>query len=513
MIKNMMLAILCLTPIISFGADTVDDEIIEKIRKEGFDNSQVMRSVSYLADVYGPRLQGSRSYRQAAEWARDQLAAWGVENTRLDQFNADTRGWEVKSFSVEMTSPGYARLSVWPNAWVAGTNGIVQGEPTLLKEISPEALQSYQGKLRGKIVLLGLPKSIGVDSMQFFRRYTEAELQQAEANNNPSPDKYLGHMSKTPVGDRMKKRHQQMKKKRRFHEFFINEGAAALIQPSRLPHGILHVSNTYFTRKDDIKPIPQFIMANEQYGRLVRMLDKGARPQLKLHLDTEFYNEPGNQVNVIGEIPGSSPTLSEELVIIGGHFDSWHAGTGAGDNAAGSAVMMEAMRILKAVDAKIKRTIRIGLWSGEEQGYVGSQAYIDKYVGELDSQGAQMEQPLISAYFNFDNGSGKIRGIYLQNNEAVRSIFKTYLSPFEDLGASTVAIQNANGTDHEPFDALNVPAFQFIQDPLNYMTVTHHTNLDVYEYVQEEDLKQSAVIVAALVYHVGNRDEMLPRKN
>ncbi|MFQ5648665.1 MAG: M20/M25/M40 family metallo-hydrolase [bacterium] len=491
--------------------EKVDQRIISRIKEEGFQHSQVMETLSYLTDVHGPRLLGTPGYRQAAEWARDQLAKWGL-TSRLESFDENYRGWEARSFSVEMVEPRYMPLLAWPKAWVAGTDSEVIGVPVLLEHLDLDSLQQYAGQLRGKIVLLGRNEPSEPWLTPFTTRFSDETLAEAEQNLVPVPETHIGHMASKPLSERVRDNATRQQESTRWHQFFLDEGVAALIEPSRYDHGILHVSGTYFIKKDQIKPAPYFVVANEHYSRLVRLLDRGERPKLKLHLQVQFFEEPQYNVNVLADFPGSDARLRKEIVMLGAHFDSWHAGTGATDNAAGSAVVMEALRILKAIAVRPARTIRVGLWGGEEQGYCGSSAYVKQHVGDRLTGEKKAEQATLSAYFNFDNGSGKIRGIYLQGNEAVRPVFKAYLEPFDYLDATTLTIQNASWTDHEQFDALNVPAFQFIQDPLNYMTVTHHSNLDVYDYVIEDDLKQSAVILASIAYHVANRDGLLPRK-
>jgi len=510
--RNPILSILLITTA-ALAAEKVDEAVISKIKTEGFQNSQVMEILSYLTDVYGPRLLATPAYREAAEWAASEMTKWGVENVRLENFATDLRGWEALSFSVEMIEPRYTPLLAWPRAWTSGTDGEITGVPVVIASIAElDSLQKYKGTLAGKIVLVGSGAPSTVRFESFTRRFTDDELSTAAQQIEPVPEQTIGFVADRNVVDSMQLWETDKQKRVVVQQFLIEEGVAALISASTFAHGILHVDGTYLAKKDDIKSLPSFVIANEHFSRLLRMLKKGVQPKLKLHLRTQFYENPEYAVNVLAELPGTDRKLAKQLVLIGGHFDSWHAGTGATDNAAGCAVMMEAIRILKMTGLSMRRTVRIGLWGGEEQGYYGSRGYIAKHVGDIQTGEKGAEQELISAYFNFDNGSGKIRGIYLMGNEAVRPVFKALLQPFAYLNANTLTIQNTNFTDHEIFDVLNVPAFQFIQDPLNYMTVTHHTNMDVYDYVIEDDLKQSAVLVAALVYHVANRDAMLPRK-
>jgi Zn-dependent M28 family amino/carboxypeptidase len=256
---------------------------------------------------------------------------------------------------------------------------------------------------------------------------------------------------------------------------------------------------------------PTFVLAREHFNRLARLVEKGVRPRIRLS-STAAFHEGVTGKNVVAEIAGTDPRLKDEVVLVGGHFDSWHSGTGATDNAAGSAVMMEAMRILRAIGAKPRRTIRIGLWGGEEQGYWGSKYHVETHYASLETMELKPGHGKLAGYFNLDNGTGKIRGVYLQGNEAARPIFERLLEPFAYLGASTITTENTSGTDHLLFDAAGLPGFQFIQDPIEYETLTHHTNMDVYDHVRPEDLEQAAVVVATVAYLTAMRDEKLPRK-
>ena len=497
-----------------FAQEKVDQEMVSRIKEEGLQNSKVMETLSYISDVYGPRLLGSPGFYEAAQWARSEMEKWGLQSARLDTLDTQLRGWSVESFSVEMVEPRYTRIISYPRAWTASTGGDVAGTPMLIEHArNIDSLKTYEGKLNGKILFLGKNRNAKLHFDAFAKRFTTDELGEAAKSMVPAPENALGGRTSDKKLSQMLGRWKMFKSKQeKIEQFFLDEGVAAVISPSRSDHGILHVDGTYFSNKGDIKPVPSFVISNEQYGRLVRMLDKGIEPVLKLHLTTKFYTDPRYRSNIIAEIPGSDKKLKDQLVVVGAHFDSWHSGTGATDNGAGSAVMMEVMRILKAIDARPRRTVRIVLWTGEEEGLFGSVAYATKYVGDIFTGKKKAEAAKISAYFNLDNGSGRIRGIYLQGNERVRPIFEDLMKPFEYLDATTLTVQNTTGTDHLTFDDLDIPAFQFIQDPLNYMKVTHHTNMDVYENAVPSDLKQSATIIASMVYHVAMRDEMLPRE-
>lgn len=503
-----------------FGQEKFDRQIISRIKEEGFQYSKVMETLSWLSDVYGPRFTGTPAYREAAEWARQEMKKWGLQNITLEPIDMKVRGWAAKSFSVEMIEPGFSPINAWPAAYTQSTDGIISGVPLFIKlkfswQNPPlDSLEKYRGKLKGKIVFWADGKPAKPHFEPFAMRWSDAELSHTEQAINPIAEEPLEPWtSKLSIVQRLERKKRKIEKQKELSEFFTREGVAALIFPSSADHGIIHAEKYQFTGIDDVKAVPTFFIAKEQFGRIARMVDKKVPPTIRLHLETTFYHNPKNNINIFAEITGTDKKLAGEVVLLGAHFDSWHAGTGATDNASGAAVMMEALRILKNTGVRPRRTIRLALWTGEEIGYIGSLDFLNKYVGNLNS-GELTDKPLkISAYFNHDGGSGKIRGIYLQGNEALRPVIETYLAPFRYLGANTLTIENTSYTDHEILDALHVPAFQFIQDPLNYNDITHHTNLDVYEYAIEDDLKINAVIVAALAYQVAMRDEMLPRKN
>ncbi len=520
LLKIFLLMYLTLLSPSLFAQEKVDQQIIGRIKEEGFQHSKVMETLSWLSDVYGPRFFASPDYREAAEWAEDQLKKYGLENVKLEPLDGNFRGWSAESFSVEMIKPKYTPISAWPAAFTKSTDGVITGAPLFIKPKfngnNPplDSLEKYRGKLKGKIVFWDLGYQAKPHFEPFALRWTQEELQHTEQAINPIAKEPLEPWTaKLPIAKRLAKGTRKTEKRKKLLQFFAHEGVAALIFPSSSDHAIIHAGKYNLPGINDIKAVPTFFIAREQFGRIVRMADKKVLPTIRLHLETTFYENPKNNVNIFAEITGTDKKLASEVVLLGAHFDSWHAGTGATDNAAGCAIMMEALRILKTIGIRPRRTIRLALWAGEEMGYLGSRDFSEKYLGNLDTGKLKDNLLKISAYFNLDVGSGKIRGIYLQGNKALRSVFKKYLAPFDYLSANTLSIENTSYTDHEILDAFNVPAFQFIQDPLNYETVTHHTNLDVYKYVLEDDLKKNAVIIAALAYQVAMRDEMLPRKN
>lgn len=483
--------------------ESVDLNVVNRIKQEGFQNSKVMETLSYLTDVYGPRLTGSPAYKKAAEWARGRLDEWGLQNAHLESWGVFGRGWAVERVSGEMLEPQYMPLIAYPKAWTPATDGVVSGQPTLIS-LDEEDLEQYRGKLKGSIILLGAPPKVEENFEADAKRYTEEEL--AELAEAPEPAK------ETPRSERYRKYREMRKKREKIRNFLVDEGAVVILEPSSIQYGILRVlrGGSYTLNADTT--LPSLVVAMEQYNRIARILEKDIPVNLEINIQNKFYSDDSLGYNIIAEIPGSDSKLKKEVVMLGAHFDSWHSGAGATDNASGSAVMMEAVRILKAIGVKPRRTIRIALWGGEEEGLLGSKGYVKEHFGDPATMELKPAHENFSAYFNIDNGSGKIRGIYLQENDAVRPIFEEYLEPFHDLGAETVTIRKTGGTDHLSFDALGLPGFQFIQDPLAYSARTWHTNMDVYDHAIEGDLMQVSVIVASFVYNTAMRDEKLPRK-
>ncbi len=482
--------------------EPVDNQIIARIKTEGFQNSQAMETLSYLTDVYGPRLTNSPNLKAAGEWARDQMKKWGLENAGLEPWGLFGKGWSVKKYSAEMTEPQYVNLISYPKAWTPSTKGLVSGKPILVDVKSKDDFEKYRGKLRGMIVMNGKPQTTRGGFAPDATRVSDAELATRAQSISPGePRSYW---------DEEREWEQILARQREIIRFFRDEGVAVLIEPSARDHAVVRAQGFYdFNAEDNL---PAFVLAREHYGRIARMLEKNIAVKLEFDLQTVFHSEDTTGYNVIAEIPGTDPRLKDEVVMIGGHLDSWHAGTGATDNAAGCVVMMEAARILKAIGVRPRRTIRIALWSGEEQDYFGSMGYVKKHFGDPRTMQLKPAHAKLAAYFNLDNGTGRIRGVNLQGNESARPVFEAWLKPFNYLGAQTLTTQNSGGTDHMSFDSVGLPGFQFIQDPIDYSTRTHHTNVDTYEYVIEDDLKISSAIVAAFVYHAAMRDEMLPRK-
>lgn len=509
--RSVAFLLLCIIPFSGLAAaqERLDESVLAEIKTEGFQHSQVMETLGYLTDVFGPRLTNSQNLKNAKSWMRDKMTALGFQNVQIEPWGTWGQGWDLERFSVEMTAPTYDRLIAYPLAWSPGTNGVVSGEPTVVTVRSKADFAKYKGKLKGAIVMNGRvelpsPQTRGGDPV---KRLSDKELEERSAATDPAKDpEGNGTVS---YQDEEKDWLESLARGTEVNKFFKDEGVAALLRPSGRPNGVLSVQGNY--QPDVNENVPTFIIAREQYARMMRLIYRKIPVRLDLSLQVRS-DADGTGSNVIGEIPGSDPKLKDQVVMLGGHFDSWHAGTGAADNAAGCIAVVEALRILKAINAKPRRTIRVALWDGEEEDYYGSIGYVKKHFGDPFSIKLKPEHERLSAYYNLDNGSGRIRGIYLQGNEEARSIFTDYLRPFTYLGASTISTLNTGGTDHMAFDAVGLPGFQFIQDPLDYESRVHHTNLDVLESVNEEDMKINAVVIAFIAYKTAMRDEMMPRK-
>ncbi len=510
MLKTMRSGVILLISLATLlqAQEPIDWKTVEKIREEGLENSQVMKTLFYLTDVHGPRLTGSPGLKAASEWSRDQLAAWGLVNARLEPWGTFGRGWSLDELRIEMTEPVYMPIIAYPKAWSPSTDGMVEGQAVLFNVESEEDFEAFRGKLSGAIVLV---KPAGEPSISFdpeAKRHDEESLDKLATysfDDKSGPGNYR---------ERWKKYRERMQLLRKANAFLIEEGAKVILEPSMWKNGIVRLGAVSRNARNMDAPetVPQLVVAPEHYNRMARLLANDIPVSLRIKLRSTFYTEDSLAYNVIAEIPGTDRKLKKQIVMLGAHIDSWHAGTGATDNAAGTAVMMEAVRILKAIGVKPRRTIRIALWSGEEQGLLGSRAYVKKHFGDRNTMELTREHENFSAYFNLDNGGGRIRGVYLQENFAVKPIFEAFLKPFHDLGASTISLNNTGGTDHLAFDAIGLPGFQFIQDPMEYFTRTHHSNMDTYDHVLESDLKQAATIIASFVWHTATRDEKLPRK-
>jgi hypothetical protein len=501
--------------------EKVDSVAIARILEEGTQHSQVMELLSYISDVYGPRLTGSPGFKRGAEWAKDKLTSWGLENPHLEGWGPFGRGWELERYSAHVIGPQVFPLLSYPKAWSPGTNGTVQGDVILCDAKTDSALETFRGKLKDKFVLIGGGRPVKVNFESGATRLTDAqllELANAEAQ-------------------RVRRRRQQA-----FQEFraramveykkqlmCLDEGAAALLTAASFDGGSISVlsasvptpPDTPRTRRIRVwnpkapKILPQLEVAVEHYNRMVRMIEKGERLRIEMDLSVKFFKEDSGY-NVIAELPGTD--LKDEVVMIGAHLDSWHGGTGATDDGSGVAVCMETMRILKTLGLKPRRTIRVALWGGEEQGELGSRAYVRRHFVQnaADGDAANLtmspEGEKFSVYFNDDNGTGKFRGLFMEGNDAVRPIFRKWFATLDPLGSYTLTMSGTGSTDHAQFNAVGLPGFQFVQDDIEYFTRTWHSTMDLYDRAMEDDLKQGVVTMASFAYNAAMRDQKFPRK-
>ena len=483
------------------GHEPIDLDAIYRIKDEGFQRSQVMDTLSYLTDIHGPRLTNSPNIRKAADWAMKRLTEWGITNVRQETWGPFGRGWSNEKFTANVISPQPFPLLAFSKAWAPGTNGPVTADAMMAVAETDEDLKKFTGKLRGKIVLASKPLDVKPLFEATGRRYTDQQLADLETQRI---DADAGRPRNTPAAQAFARTKM---------EFFAREGVVAVLEPGngRNDHGAILVGGPRDLRDPKATPQPpQVVVATEHYGRIARTLEKQLPVKVELNIQNSYHDQTLDSFNIVAELPGTDK--ADEVVMLGAHFDSWHAGTGATDNAAGSAAMMEALRLLKASGLKTRRTVRLALWTGEEQGLLGARAYVKQQFADPDTMQVKPGHAKLSAYFNMDNGTGAIRGVYLQGNEAIRPVFAAWMAPFRNLGMTTLTIRNTGSTDHVPFDEVGLPGFQFVQDPVEYSSHSHHSNMDLYERIQPEDMMKNSVIIASFVYHAANRDELLPRK-
>jgi len=519
--KTAITIAVCFFAAFVFAADTPDLTMQTRIRQEGFRNSKVMDYAQQLTDVYGGRLTGSPNMKNASEWARKTFEEMGLANAHLEPFKFG-KGWTAELCTVRMMTPEVEQLYGIAHAWSPATNGAIRAKAVKVKLENDEDLEKQKGKLTGAIVLLGEAKEFKPQDKAALERYDEKELESLSEYAIPA----------ARDAARLREFGSRRAFRRKLAKFLMDEKVAAIIdggQNMTDSGGSFRVQASGTWRDDEPIGIPAIGIAPEHYNRLARLIDKKNDVELEVNVQSTFYDQDLNSYNTIAELPGTDK--KNEVVMLGAHLDSWHTGTGATDNGAGSVVMMEAMRILKAIGVAPRRTIRVALWAGEEEGLLGSRAYVaDHFASRPEPKDpAQRDLPAamrtektyltlkpehakLSGYFNVDNGTGKLRGIYAQDNAAIAPIFTQWLEPLHDLGATTVTMRNTGSTDHVPFDDVGLPGFQFIQDEIEYNTRTHHTNWDTYERLQREDLMQAAVVVATFVWETANRNDLLPRK-
>lgn len=496
--------------------EKIDYQMLGRIREEGLQRSQVMETISWLADVHGPRLTGSPGFKAAGAWAVEQMRKWGFANVAYEPWSMG-RSWSLERFSGHMIEPQVQPLIGYPKAWTPGTNGVVQGEVVLAVIESPADLERFRGTLRGKIVLPQRERAVNLLDGPIVLRMGEKE--QREAESTPVTGRASGGRPAAPAVTTAQ-----------LNKFWLDEGVVAVLdrgsdsdmsaggsdmswQTQRVDGGTIFVGSGG-SREPNAPPVPvQVTLAVEHYNRMVRILQKGVPVKVELDVRVKFHDEATPQgFNIIAELPGTDPVLKDEVVIIGAHFDSWHAGTGATDNATGSAAMMEALRILKTVGAKPRRTIRVALWGGEEMGLMGAREYVKRHFADPATMALKPGHEKLAGYYNIDNGTGKIRGLWMQQNFGVEPIFRDWIAPLKDLDVNILGPRSVTSTDHLAFDAVGLPGFQFIQERLEYNSRTHHSNMDTVDHVQAADMKQLATVVAWFAYNTAMRDEKLPRK-
>ncbi len=510
-------AVLCTVATTLFAQEKVDLTVVNKIKGEAFQNSQVMDHLFYLTDVYGPRLTNSPGHRAAAEWVVKRLQAYGLQNVHLEKWSDFGQSWKLTHFSAHLLEPQYQPLIGFPLAWTPGTGGVVTGEP-ILAVINTEAdFDKFRGKLKGKIVLTMEPKQIEPITEPQSKRWTNEELAaranvlDPSRNNLFGPAPTAGRPTTPPLS-----REEAAARKNKINQFLKDEGALVALQ-----YGYNGDGGTVFATgggsretKDPIPP-PMVAITPEHYNRIARLIEHKIPVKLEFDIRTEFLNDTTDSFNLVGDIPGT--TKKDELVMLGAHLDSWHGATGATDNATGSSVAIEAVRILKTLNLPMARTVRIALWGGEEEGLLGSIAYVQEHFANRNTMQPSADYSKLSAYYNDDTGTGRFRGISVGGNDMVKPIFEAWLEPFHDLGATVVMGVTAppttrpGGTDHTSFTWIGLPGFGFLQDPMEYQTRTHHSNMDFYDRVQKGDVMQASAIMAWFVYNTAVRPEMMPR--
>ncbi len=529
-------------------AEDVDLDMVHRIRTEAFFHSRVMDYLHVIADRNGPRVTGSPGYRRAAEAAMAELRAAGIDQVGMETWGTFGRGWEWTRVAVQMHAPQETTLTGIPADFSPGTNGPVRGTVVFapvwqLESDYPENgnlvrvaeqlerwMTAQQGKLRGRIVMLEHPHEWSLPEEPDVFRFTDEDL--ANLGNSdydqpvdPGPyPKLTWPIIEFPVDREAASRVwdvmplefavdyflMQRALRGRMFAFLVREGVAAVLIPGYQSRAAVLFQSDYGTFDPAFaSPPPTVALMPEHYNRLYRMIERGETVDVSVDVDAQIFEDQPGQ-NIIAELP--SANRKGELVMLGAHFDSWHAASGATDNATGSAVVMEVMRILKSLGVPLRRTVRAALWDGEEQGLFGSRGYVKNHFADPVTMTLKPEHAKLSAYFNLDNGSGKIRGVYLQQNDMARPIFEAWLAPFAEFGVGTTTIINTTGTDHLSFNAVGLPGFQFVQDPLDYELNTHHSNVDDVGHVSEGDLMQAAAVMATAVYHAAQREAMMPRK-
>jgi carboxypeptidase Q len=516
------------------AAETLDLETIARIRDEGFNHSHIMEYASGLFDDIGPRLTGSPDFKRAEDWSINQLRHMGASNTHSESWGEFGMGWRQIGTSLLMTAPSTATFIAQATPWSPATPGEVTGEVIAVPRLHEEKdFDAWRGKLAGKVILFGDDPKINPDLATLQEHYDQTKLDHFHSYPLDGDQNDSHVLTNDPAF--WEKFFKEFAFLEKVSHFFADEHALAVLLPGG-PGGQIHDDTTmsfgwFVYRPEHKQVIPEAAVGDEAFGRIARLVSHKAPVKVRLNIATQFYGDHEQGADVIAEIPGTDPALKDQVVMVGGHLDSWIAGTGATDDGAGAIIALEAMRILRALKIEPRRTIRIGLWGGEEQGLLGSAGYVSNHFGTV-SYSTRPEELLgpeflrqqtgpvtikpehakLDAYFNTDNGGGKFLGIFTEGNSAVASIFQQWVAPISDLGFTTVTLRNTGSTDHLAFDQVGLPGFQFIQDPRDYETRSAHTNMDTYERLSEPDLKQAAVVMAIFLYNTAQRDAMLPRK-
>ncbi|HEV2481397.1 MAG TPA: M20/M25/M40 family metallo-hydrolase [Puia sp.] len=480
--------------------ESIDTSMVNRIRDEGFNRSQIAEIAHQITDVAGARLTNSPGWQRAADWIVATMTAWGLAKAEKEPWGQFGYGWEPLKTSLAMRTPYYSPMIAYAIPWTGSTDGPVSAPAYIVRRMDSAWVSAHLAEMKGKILLVE-PQDT-TDKPHFHadaERYSDSALAGIG-------DKYM--LNKVQI----KMIIPYLVGMQKVAKMVQGSGALALLTTSEGRDGTVFVQSFIGYRQKDQPLMPHLDVSKEDFMRVFRLVEDGHTVTLELQSETKLYDQDQEGHNVVAEIPGTDPKLKSEVVMLGGHLDSWSAATGATDNGAGSIVALEAIRILKTLGVKPKRTIRIALWDGEEEGLLGSFGYVKKHFGDPIDMKLKPEAGKVSVYFNLDNGSGRIRGIFVQGNEKSAAIFKQWLAPFADLGASTVTLHNTGSTDHLSFDAVGIPGFQFIQDPLDYETRTHHSNQDNYDHLVLDDMRQAAVIEAAFVYFAAMRPGMMPRK-
>jgi hypothetical protein len=504
-IKGLMLIVLLITSqLLTAQVDTYKE--YQKIRDQGFNKSNLREFAVQLTDGIGPRLTGSEGFANSCNWAAKTLKEMGLQNARVEESGKFGNGWQTQKFYIAMSKPYYQSLIGVPRAWSGNSNGLQNAEVILVTASNEAELKAYSGLLTGKIIITPYTEELEVSYEPLANRFTEEQLmkQNEISDFRADIDPFMrGRRGVSSRGGATLSTDVLI-------DFCTAEGALAVLANSG-SFGTVRSGGVRNGRNLKELGIPVIDMTHEHYARMVRLIDRGIKVEMELEVTNKLVTEHNSVLNVIAEIPGTNKKLKDEVVVIGGHIDSWHAGTGGADNASGVIVMMEVMRILKESGVKLDRTVRIALWGGEEQGLIGSRNWIQKNVYNFETNTKGPEYDKISAYYNFDYGTGRIRGIYLQDNLALKPIFEEFFKPIEDLGVKAMSMRNPGSSDHSVFNRLGIPGFAFIQDRIDYGR-GYHTNMDTFERIQLGDLKQAAVVVATLVYQTANYSEKFPRK-